>query len=84
MGCDVIAFIALYFVLRIVFRGVMNIAFIAKIFRVDGDNSARHPPRLRIPAYMIANLESLSHRSNHISRKLELSFNANWKAFEEN
>ena len=73
MGGDVIAFIAFYFVLRIVFRGVMYIAFIAKIFAVDGDNSARHPARFGTPAYMIANLELLSHRSRLLTRSRNFS-----------
>ena len=61
VGCDMIALVALYFVLGIVFGRVMLIAFVVEVSRVDGDDSARHPTRFGIPADMIANSELLGH-----------------------
>jgi hypothetical protein len=34
---------------------------VGKILGVDGDNGSRHPTRLGIPAYMIANLKRSCH-----------------------
>ena len=61
MSRDMIGLVALDFVLRIVFRGVMHMALVVKVSGVDRHDGARHPARLGIPAYVIADLESLSH-----------------------
>lgn len=61
MSRDVIGPIALDFVLGIIFRGMMDMTFIVEVAGVDGDDRPRHPARLGIPAYVIANLESLGH-----------------------
>lgn len=61
VGCDVIGLVALYFVLRIVFRSMMNITLVLKILGVDGDDRPGHPTGFRIPAYVIANAEFLTH-----------------------
>jgi hypothetical protein len=61
MGRDVICLVALDFVLRIVFRGAMHMTLVVEVSAVDGNNGARHPASLGIPANMIAKLESLCH-----------------------
>jgi hypothetical protein len=61
MGRDMIGLVALDFVLRIVFRGVMHMALVVEVSGVDRDNGARHPACLGIPAYVISDFESLSH-----------------------
>src|SRR5207237_7011465 len=61
MGGDMICLVAFYFILRILFRGVVHMTLVVEIFGVDGDNSPRHPTCLGIPAYMIANPKHLSH-----------------------
>jgi hypothetical protein len=64
MGCDMIGLVAFDLVLGIVFRRVMHITLVVKIFGVDGNDGPRHSTGLGIPAYMIANLEPLSHLMN--------------------
>src|SRR5687767_13319778 len=66
MGGDMIGLVAFDLVLRIIFRRVTHMALIVKIFRMDGDNDARHSAGLGIPAYMIANLEPFSHLANSL------------------
>lgn len=61
MGGDMVGLVAFDFVLGIVFRGVVSMAFVVKILGVDGDDSARHQARLGIPSYMIADLKLLFH-----------------------
>lgn len=61
MGGDMVGLVAFDFVLGIVFRGVVSMAFVGKILGVDGDDSARHQARLGIPSYMIADLKRLFH-----------------------
>lgn len=61
MQGDVIGLIALNFVLRIAFAGVMNIAFVIYIFGVNSHNLTTDPASLRIPNNVIADLESLFH-----------------------
>jgi hypothetical protein len=61
MGCDMIGLVALDFVLRIVFRGVMHMTLVVEVSDVDRDNGARHPAGFGIPAYVITNLEPPRH-----------------------
>jgi hypothetical protein len=61
VGGNMIGLVAFDFILGIVFRGVMHMTFVVKISGVDRDNNPRHSACLGIPAYMIANLERLSH-----------------------
>jgi hypothetical protein len=61
MGCDMIGLVAFDFILRIVFRGVTHMTLVVKILGVDGGDRPRHPTGLGIPAYVIADLESLGH-----------------------
>ena len=48
-------------VLRLVFAGMMDVAFIAHVLGVHADDFAAHPTGLRVPAHVIANLEYLCH-----------------------
>ena len=61
MGGDMVGLVAFDFVLGIVFRGMVSMAFVIKILGVDGDDGAPHPARLGIPSYMIADLKLLPH-----------------------
>jgi hypothetical protein len=63
MHGDVIGLVALNFVLRIVFAGVMSVTFVIEIFGMHFDNGAADPAGLRVPNYMISDLEPLFHRS---------------------
>ena len=58
---DVVCFIALDLVLRLILARVMNIAFIVYVFGVDLYDRAADPPGFRVPAYVIANFECLCH-----------------------
>jgi len=62
MRCDVICLVAFDFVLGIVFRRVMRVAFIIEISNVNGDDSPRHASDLGVPAHMIADLKLPCHR----------------------
>jgi hypothetical protein len=61
---DMIGFVAFDFVLRIVFRRVMDMTFIIKVRGMDGDDGPCHTAGFGIPAYMIAYLESPIHLSD--------------------
>jgi hypothetical protein len=64
MGRDMIGFVAFDLVLGIVFRGTMRMTFVVEVPGVNGDDGPGHPTGLGIPAYMVADLESLGHRAN--------------------
>jgi hypothetical protein len=64
MRGNVIGFIAFDFVLRLVFRGVMHMAFVVEVFGVNGDDRARNPARLGVPGYVISNFERSWHAPN--------------------
>jgi hypothetical protein len=59
---DMIGFVAFDFVLRIVFRSVMDMTFVIKVRGMEGDDGPCDAASFGIPAYMIAYLESLSER----------------------
>ena len=61
VGRDMIGFVAFDFVLRIVFRSVMDMTFVIKVRGMDGDDGPCHAAGFGIPAYMIAYLESPTH-----------------------
>jgi hypothetical protein len=63
MGRDMIGFVAFDFVLGIVFRRMMRMAFVVEVSGVDRNDGPRHTTGLGIPAYMVADLESPSHRA---------------------
>ena len=58
---DVVGLVAFDFILRIVGRGVMRVAFVEKVLGMDGDDLPRHPTGLGIPAYVIPDLEFFHH-----------------------
>lgn len=61
MHGDMIRFIALDFILRIVATGVMRVSLVIHILRMDLDNPAADQPGLGIPGNMIAGFESFCH-----------------------
>jgi hypothetical protein len=48
------------FVLRLVFAGVVDVAFVIHVFGVHAHDFAAEPAGFRIPAHAIANLEALA------------------------
>jgi hypothetical protein len=42
---------------------VMDVAFVMDVAAMYFDNGSAHPPGFRIPAYVVAHLESLGHGS---------------------
>jgi len=67
MGSDVVRFIALYLILRIVVSGVVSVAFVIEIFRVHLNDRTPDAPRFGIPFNMIANLKFICHCRNQPS-----------------
>ena len=61
VSSDMVGLVALDLILGIVLRRVMDMSLVIEVSRVDRDHSPRHPARLGIPAYVIADLEPLSH-----------------------
>jgi len=62
MRGNVIGLVALDLVLRIALRGVMRMPLVVKVSGVDSDNPSGDMPRLRVPTYVIPDLEPLRHR----------------------
>jgi len=60
-----IGFVAFDFVLRIVFRSVMDMTFVIKVRGVDSDDGPSYAASFGIPAYMIAYLESPMKLTTH-------------------
>ena len=60
---DVIGLIALDFVLRLVWRGVMRVALVIEVRRVHRDDGSAHAPRLGVPPNVVTNRELLTHDS---------------------
>jgi len=56
MSGDMIRFITFNFILRILLRGVMCIAFVIEVPGMHFDDRAGNPSRLGIPTYFIAAL----------------------------
>ena len=61
VSSDMVGLVALDFILGIVLRRVVDMSLVIEISRVDRDHSPRHPARLGIPAYVIADFKPLSH-----------------------
>jgi hypothetical protein len=61
MQGNVIGFVTLDFVLRLIFARVVGVAFEVNISRVHLDDGAADAPSLRIPGHSIANLEPFHH-----------------------
>ncbi len=60
---DMIGFIALDFILRLIRAGMVNVTFVGNVTPMHFDNFSTNPASFRIPTYMIANLERLTHGS---------------------
>jgi hypothetical protein len=63
MQGDVVSLVALDFILRLIGRSMVNVAFIIDGTLMHFDDFPAHTPGFRIPAHMIANLERLGHDS---------------------
>lgn len=61
MSCNALGFIALNFVLGVVFRGVMTVALVVEVFSVNRDDRSRDAAHLGVPTYVIAFPKSLFH-----------------------
>jgi hypothetical protein len=61
MQGDVNGLVAFDFVLRLVLGGVMRVALVIRVLRMDLDNPAADMPGLGIPGDVIADFETLSH-----------------------
>lgn len=54
---DVVGFVAFYLVLRVVFVGVVGVAFVVEIFGVNLDDLAAYLAGFGIPANVVADFE---------------------------
>jgi len=61
MHGDVVGRVALDLVLRLIFAGMVHMAFVLHIARVDLDDAAGHMASLGIPANMVADFEAFAH-----------------------
>jgi len=61
MQGDVNGLVAFDFVLRLVLGGVMRVALVIRVLRMDLDNPAADMPGLGIPGDVVADFESLFH-----------------------
>jgi len=61
---DMVRPVASDLVLGIVPRGMTDMTLVIEIAGMNGDDRPRHPARLRVPTYMIADPEPLAHRVN--------------------
>src|SRR6185437_6925300 len=75
---DMIGFIALDFILRLIRAGMVNVAFVGNVTAMHFDNCPTHPAGFRIPTYMIANLECLDHGSSCNARQCLISGRLRW------
>src|SRR5689334_9562946 len=62
------AVLSLDFVLRLLFARVMDVAFVVHVFDVHAHDFAADPASLRVPTYVIANFELLSHGERPTTR----------------
>src|SRR5216684_4129668 len=60
---DVVGLVALDFILRLIRRSAVNVAFIIDGSFMHFDDFSAHTPGFRIPAHVIANLERHGHGS---------------------
>lgn len=61
MHGDVVCLVALNLVLRVVFAGVVNVAFVVNVCCVDFDDMAADHACFGVPGYVIADFELLCH-----------------------
>lgn len=61
MQRDVVGLVTFDLILRIIWAGVMRIAFIRNVSGMDFDDDSADPAGFRIPAHVIANFEPSRH-----------------------
>ena len=61
MHGDMVGFIALDFILRLIRTGVMSVSFVADIPRMHLDNLAADASGFGIPAHVVADFEAFRH-----------------------
>jgi hypothetical protein len=61
MHSDMIRLVAFDFILRLIFSGMMSVALVIRVLRMDFDNPAADLPGLGIPSDVITLFEMLSH-----------------------
>ncbi len=61
MCCNMIRFIAFYFVLRIGFRGMVRIALVIEIRCMHFYDRAGNLPRFGVPAYFVSDFKFCAH-----------------------
>jgi hypothetical protein len=58
---DMVSFVAFDLVLRIIYGGVMDVSFVVDVPGMYSNDSTGYPTGFRVPAYVIADFEALSH-----------------------
>ena len=66
---DVVALIALNFILRVILACMMRIALVSKVRCVRLNNLSRDVPSLRVPSNVIADFEFVRHGSSFMPTK---------------
>lgn len=66
---DVVALIALNFILRVILACMMRIALVSKVRCVCLNNLSRDVPSLRVPSNVITDLEFVRHGSSFMPTK---------------
>jgi len=61
---DVVSFVALDLILRIIRAGVVRVTLIIRVLLVHPDDYAGEVARFRVPAHALADLEDGGHRNN--------------------
>jgi hypothetical protein len=74
MEGDMVGFIALDFILRLILARVVGIAFVVDVFGVHPHHSAADAASLGIPADMIANFEFSCHEKGQCFKGALLDF----------
>jgi hypothetical protein len=69
MQSNVIRFIALDFIVRLVLARMMDVSFIIYVFRVDLDDPSTDSSCLRVPCNVIANTKLFCHCFVFVSTK---------------
>jgi hypothetical protein len=61
MHGDMIRLVAFDFILRLIFSGMMSVALVIRVLRMDLDNPAADVPGLGVPSDVIALFETFFH-----------------------
>jgi hypothetical protein len=75
MSRNMVSLAAFDLILRIIFRGVMYITFVVEVLAVHFDDGTGDPPRFRVPAYLIADLELCFHHQALLIKKIHRNTN---------